>query len=257
MDAPLLDGSPHARAAAIAALARREAPPSNAELDALTLCLAERSKLVQRRTAEAFAVLAARGIDVGRWLHPALAAVDMHRRWGAVYALSLVGPLPVAAVPTLVEIIGTPDGDLRWAAADLLKGIAARQRAAVVAALIDAACVPGPRRKMALYCLRDLDVGEAVDVADAALADPATDVRLAALAAVAALDPDRPRVAARIAALVDDADPRMQRAAAGTLGGLGVRSAPVLDALSRAEASDDPSLRRAAIQSKLRLAEEA
>jgi hypothetical protein len=41
----------------------------------------------------------------------------------------------------------------------------------------------------------------------------------------------------------------MQRAAAGTLGGLAVRSPEVVAALQRAEQSADPSLRRAAARS--------
>src|SRR5260221_8141 len=96
-------------------------------------------KLVQRRAAEAFAALARRGLAVEPQLHAALAAPELRLRWGAVYALSLVGAPPRAALPTLLDVIGLDDGDLRWAAADLIKQLAAREREAVVGSLLAAA----------------------------------------------------------------------------------------------------------------------
>ena len=194
----------------------RPAAPDAAELTALCECLDDPHKLVQRRAAEAFAALARRGVPVEPHLRVALAARrSCAVRWGAVYALSLIGPLPRAALPTLLEVIGLDDGDLRWAAADLLEQLAARERPAVVAGLLGRGGRPGPQRKMALYCLRDLGVAEAFDAALAALADAHVETRLAALAVVAAVHPDPIVAAERIAALIDDGDPRLQRAAAG------------------------------------------
>ncbi len=246
----LLDGPPDARVAAIAALADGVAAPDAADLDALRACLGDARKLVQRRAAEAFAALAGRGVEVGDRLRAALGAPDLRLRWGAAYALSLVGPLPLEALPTLLDVMGLDDGDLRWAAADLVKQLAATDRGSVVARLLAAAREPGAQRKMALYSLRDLRVVEAFDVALDALAGEHVETRLAALAVISKVHPD-PAVAARwIAGLIDDSDPRIQRAAAGTLGGLGVRSEEVVGALRRAEMSDDASLRRAAARSR-------
>ena len=157
--------------------------------------------------------------------------------------------LPLEALPVLLDVMGLDDGDLRWAAAELVKQLAAADRDAVCAHLLAAARDPGPKRKMALYCLRDLDVVEASDIAVAALADEHVDTRLAALALLAKVSRDHAAAARRIAELIADADPRMQRAAAGTLGRLGVRDDHVVRALRRAEASADPSLRRAATRS--------
>ena len=251
--ATILTGAGPARSAAMARLAARATPPSEGELEAVIECLGDASKLVQRRAAETLAALSSRGVAVEARLNAALAAGALRARWSAVFALSLIGPLPLSVVPTLIEVIGDGDGDLRWAAADLLKQIAAKHRPAVVGALIAAASTSGPGRKMALYCLRDLAVAEALTVAERGLDDAEIDVRLAALAALAALDSDRGRCAERIARLIDDPDPRLQRAAAGTLGGLSVVSAVVVEALTRAEQSEDASLRRAAVQSKRRL----
>ena len=251
---PLLDGSPAARAVALTAVAERDAAPDRAELAALDACLADPHKLVQRRAAETFAALARRGVEVEAALRAALAAPELRRRWGAVYALSLIGPLPPAALPTLLDVLGVDDGDLRWAAGDLIKQLAARERSSVVAALLAVARAAAPPRKMALYCLRDLGVAEAVDAALSALADGPIETRLAALSLLSAVHPDPAVAAQRIAALIDDGDPRMQRAAAATLGGLGVRTDAVMSALRRASSSDDSSLRRAAAHSLRMLA---
>jgi len=250
----LLAGSPEARVAAMAAMVRAPTAPTAAELDALRACLGDDRKLVQRRAAEAFAALSERGVRVGGPLKAALDDPDVRLRWGAAYALSLVGPVPLTALPTLLEVMGLDDGDLRWAAADLLKQLANRERAPVVARVLAAAAAAGPTRKMALYCLRDLAVPEGFDAALAGLADEHIETRLAALAVIAVVHRDAADAARRIAALIDDADPRMQRAAAGTLGGLGQRCPEVMDALRRAAHGADPSLRRAAERS-LRLLE--
>jgi HEAT repeat protein len=249
MPRTLIDGSPAARVAAMATLVRRATAPEDDELEALCKCLGDPSKPVQRAAAEAFAALAARGVEVGGRLGAVLAAPDLRWRWGAAYALSLLGAVPLAALPTLLEVLGSDDGDLRWAAAEVLKRLAAVDRATVLAALLAAARSPGARRKMALYALRDLEVPEAFDAALAALADESTETRLAALAAIAKVHPEPGAAARRIAALIDDPDPRMQRAAAGTLGSLGVRSDDVLSALQRAAQSPDGSLCRAALRS--------
>lgn len=242
-----------ARVTAIAAMATCSTPPTPGELRTLTALLGDPSKLVQRRAAEAFAALAARGVDVRPWLDQAAAVSDLRGRWGALYAVSLIGPVPPHAVPTLLEVIGLGDGDLRWAAAELLKRRAAVDRQAVVGALVTAASMPGPRRKMALYCLRDLQAIEGLAAATAALGDGNSDVRLAALAASAALDDDRAGAAERIATLIEDPDPRVRRAAAATLGRLGCCLPVVWAALARAETSDDPSLRRAVADARRRL----
>lgn len=249
MSESLLNGPAEVRVAAITALAGRADAPSPDELDALRACLGDVRKLVQRRAAEAFQALTARGVDVESHLRAALDAADIRLRWGAAYALALIRRLPPEALPVLLEVMGLDDGDLRWAAADLLKQLAAADRGVVSAHLLAAARISGPNRKMALYCLRDLDVVEASDVALVALADEQIETRLAALALLAKVHPDPAVAASRIVVLIDDADPRMQRAAAGTLGSLGVHTDDVIAALRRVRTSTDSSLRRAATRS--------
>ena len=237
------------RVEAMAELGQGAEPPTAPELDALRECLGDERKLVQRRAAETFAALARRGRRVEQVLHTAVAADEWRLRWGATHALFQIGRLPPRALDTLIEVTGSADGDLRWAAAGILIRFAAEQREVVASRLIEAAHRGNPnQRKMALYCLRDIKVCDVAsqNAAQRALDDDDIAVRLAGLSALVRVATDVRFVSQQIAALIDDPDHRMQRAAAGTLGSLGHRSSEVLDALDRAGLSSDRSLRRAA-----------
>lgn len=246
----LRDAAPPVRATALLELAERPSMPSQDEMDAVLAALRDERKLVQRRAADALAQLAARGVEVRSALEAAVCSGPWRERWGAAYALSRLGAPPPAAVDALVEGLAVADGDLRWAAAECLRRVARADPDPVIARLLRLADdgVP-PARKMALYCLRDLGEPRAADVAEAALSAPAVEVRLAGLAAFARVTADRAAAARRIAALLDDPDPRLRRAAAGTLGTLGERAAEIVAALEKAARSPDAALSRAAARS--------
>jgi HEAT repeat protein len=242
----------------VAALQRiaAAATATDEELQAMTSCLGVPDKLIQRRAGEALAQLHAAGVAVEQILQQALHSSEATRRWGAAFALSLIGPLPADAQPVLIENLGVEDGDIRWAAADLLMRTAGWGGAAAeLCALVSSGNVH--QRKMAAYCLRTLDQRSvAVDATlIAALGDVHPTVRLAALAALSKLALDRPTAAQAIAALLEDADAGVRRAAAATLGELGDGSSETLAALGRAALSDDESLQRAATRSLTKLAD--
>lgn len=217
------------------------------ELAAVIECLGDERKAVQRRAAEAAAQRARIDPTVAERLHEVVTASPWRQRWGAAFALSLLGPLHAMALPTLLEALDSDDGDVRWAAADLLKQLAARESMAVSAALLQSARDgTANQRKMALYCLRDLDVSDAAPVATEALAAGPIEVRLAALAALVPLARDKAAAARHVKELVTDADLRMGRAAAIALGQLGVATDDVRAVLDGALTAGDPSLRRAA-----------
>ena len=234
------------RVAAIAELStRRRAEPE--ELAALADCLGHPRKAVQRPAAEAFAALARGGVRVDDVLEAALDVDEARGRWGAAFALSLVGELPARAVPVVLQTLGAADGDLRWAAAAIVARL--RGRAGLVEALAE--LVRGDnaaQRKMALYCLRDLDARSpgVEEMVVHALGDVDRDVQLAAITTLARLSIDRAGGAARLLRFLDGGDVRLRRAAAAGLGLLGERSEPVLAALRQARGGDDDSLRRAA-----------
>jgi len=219
-------------------------------LEALAACLGDARKLIQRRAAETFAALGARGSNVRDVLLRALASDAPRQRWSAAYALSLLGEAPPVTLPTLLEALGSDDGDVRWAAGNIL----ARRRGdtALVDALQQLLGTGNPaQRKMAAYCLRDLDArSPAVERAlFAALRDPDTYVRLAVISAFGRLAIDRAAVARGLVDMLADPNASVPRVAAAVLGVLGERSDAVHAALKRASQSADGSLARAAERS--------
>ena len=241
------------RVAAIAEL-RAQERAGGAELVALADCLGHADKAVQRPAAEAFAALGERGVDVQDVLLAALASPVAGRRWAAAFALARLHAPADLLLPVLLETLGVDDGDLRWAAATIVVGLADRAR--VFEGLRH--LLPSgnaAQRKMALYCLRDLDQRAAeVDAAIVrCLADEDRDVQLAAIASLARLATDRPAAAAHLIRALAATDPGVGRAAAAGLGALGERSAAVLAALERARSGTDASLARAAARALLQL----
>jgi HEAT repeat protein len=232
-----------AHLAAIAA--RGRADPD--ELAALLEALGASTKAVQRGAAEALVALARAGQAVDDVLGTALADAAPRRRWGAAYAWSRLGAVPPACLPVLVEALGADDGDLRWASASILRDLGGRPE--LVAALRGLLASANPlQRKMALYCLRDLNVRAAGIEGEVrgALEDRDPAVRLAAMSALACLADDRPLAARVLLVRLEDVAPGVRRAAAAALGRLGFAEDGVTTALRRALVAGDPGLARAA-----------
>ncbi len=239
----------------LAAIARvrERAEGTPADVAFLVECLGAPTKAVQRRAAEALGALSTAGIAVHAAIAPVLAAPALRTRFGAAYALSLLGPSPPGCVPVLLETLGADDGDLRWAAATLLLPFGTGVLLQPLRALVRTGNVA--QRKMALYCLRDVQpppVG-LEDELRAALGDEASVVRLAAMAALARLGRDRAVVSRVLVPLLEDADLGVRRATAATLGRLGAADASVRDALARAATSTDAALAKAASNALTRL----
>src|SRR5262249_38460084 len=180
-------------------------------------------------------------------LHAALASHQTGRSWAVAFALDRLHAPADLLLPVLLETIGVDDGDLRWAAATIVVGLAERgQVLEKLRGLLPSG--NAAQRKMALYCLRDLGV-RAAEVDSAVvrcLADEDPDVQLAAVATLARPATDRAAAAAHLLRALDAIDPGLRRAAAAGLGALGEYSPPVLAALEHARSSADASLARAA-----------
>jgi len=203
--ANLRSGDPSTRIAALGRLA--PGTITHKEVEALTGCLSAPEKLVQRRAAETCARLQRAGIDMQPILFSVLRCTDLRRRWGAVFALSLIGPVPREAVETLMDSLGLDDGDIRWAAADLLLG--SGYLSGCTEKLTDLLVDGNPhQRKMAAYCLRALELrSQRIDRALLnALADSSASVRLAALSALSRMAVDRAAAERGVARALGDAD---------------------------------------------------
>jgi HEAT repeat protein len=242
------------RLAGIAELAERTHVAGD-ELEALSQCLGDEKKVVQRHAAEAFAALHTRAVPVREILVTAVGSAAPRRQWGAAFALSLLGAPPAEVLPVLLTSLGSDDGDVRWAAANIL--VRMHQEPQLVDALQAVLRRGSPaQRKMAAYCLRDLDArSPAVErTLFDALNDVDPSVRIAVMSSLARLGTDRAAVAQCVGQFLQDGHVGVRRAAAAVLGSLGHRSEPVLAALRAAAGGSDESLRRAAERS-LRLLE--
>ena len=193
-------------------------------------------------------------------LRAACAGGDPTHQWGAVYALGHLGRFESVMIPPLIDALANPDGDQRWAAAQLLVANGAAHGAASVPALLEALTRPEPLlRKMVLYVVRDLrlDSREVVDALTGALRDPDVGVRLAGLSGLVRLEP-LPRGAGELvlAMAAEDEEPGVRRAAVSALGRVGLSAAAVAPVLDAAAASDDAGLRRAAVAARAQFVED-
>jgi HEAT repeat protein len=227
---------------------------------AIARCLGADSKSVRRRAADALAALARRDPAIVAAIRPALRSADHRVRFGAAYALGAVGneALTLDTAAALCEALGSSDGDLRWAAAELMVRLGRAHPKEIREELLALARGANPAaRKMALYCLRDLGVrGTGVLQAVAAgVRDLDAHVRLAALALLSGSLADHDAAAQlMLERLESDREVRVRRAAAVALGNLPAGTAVAIEALRRvASQADDQSLGKAARTSLERL----
>jgi len=237
-----------ARLAAIAAI------DAHASLDAedqraLIDCLGFDAKAVQRKAAELCASLMASAAPLRPLLLEALRGPNPRLRWGAAFALAKAEECPREVLPAALEALGSDDGDVRWAAAEIIERLG-RHDAGVADQLL--ACLenrqsPG-RRKMALYCLREIerDAESVRRAAARALEDNDEGVALAALAACVRLAPEDEDIVSGTLKLLRSDNPRLRRAAAQALGQIGLYRPEVDEALRAASNRKDESLRRVA-----------
>lgn len=150
-------------------------------------------------------------------IEAALVEPPFDRRWICAFALARSGRYGGEISKVAVEALGEPDGDVRWAAAEILCHPNSQASDLVVEAASDE---NSARRKMALYCLRDLGIAEMPIVYDALRCEDAG-VRLAALAAIPSLArADARATRETIRCMRQAGEPGVRRAAAAILGRL-------------------------------------
>jgi len=228
-------------------------------LEALIECLGSADKAVQRSAASALAGAAVTEPQVVMALRRAVESDQPRIRWTAVYTLGLVrGALELKVLPALIEALDNADGDVRWAASELVVKLGQEYPREVRRELLALAAGGNANGcKMALYCLRDLRFAdeEVRSHAKRASGAAADHVRMAAMSLLANLaDGSEQSADILLRCLEEDRHEGVRRAAASALGRLNHRSERVLEALRRAMARDgDPSLSRAAQQALARL----
>ncbi len=223
---------------------------SDPVLAGLRRCLGDVDRRVQRRAAEVAGSIAGSWKSVAALIGEAQTSPDPRLRWGGAFAASEAAAVSIDTLRIWVDALATSDRDRRWAAHSLIvrwAGVVGEKGLDVVRAA--AADRNSGRQKMALYCLRDLASGDAKDEALASAALDAADleVRLAALATLAATAVTPAQACVDLTRYLRDADPRMCRATAAAMGKLGPSDPVARSALEKAAQSPDSGLRRAAV----------
>lgn len=216
--------------------------------------LGDMQKSVQRRAIDRLAELAASGNPlVTERLRDSITSADRRVRWASAYALAQIGAgaFAIDSADAIAEAMADDDGDIRWAATNLMVRLGRENFEDITARLFKLASASERNtRRMALYCIRDLEIAgpELLAVVENAIHDPDVHVRLAALSLLAKTR-DESGAAARIMleCLKSDPDAGVRRAAASALGNVSRIDADGVRALEAA-ASDtsDESLARAA-----------
>jgi HEAT repeat protein len=223
-------------------------------------CLGADSKTIRRRAADALAAVTRGNPSLLPSIRAALMSADPRIRFGAAYALGAMDgdALTADAAPALTEALGDSDGDVRWAAAELIVRLGQNHAEKICRALLDLVRSGNAAgRKMGLYCIRNLEARGAVilDAAARCIRDDDLHVRLAAIALLSASFSNNETALGLIQDRLEaDREAGVRRAAAIALGAMSFNSQETLAALERASSQTaDHSLARAARASLDRL----
>lgn len=251
-------------AARLAALVALDAQPDQSTLPpeicrGLLLCLGHSRKTIQRGAATQLARFARLQPEIVAALTQRLTDGDPRVRWTAAFTLSQIDLPAPDPLPVLIENLGHAESDLRWAAASAVLRLAAHHPAVIKEMQRLAGTGNAVQRRMALYCLRDLeqtDMDTQV-VYLVSLDDADSGVRLAGLSCLGKLKLALPQAREMLLRLLGtDSDPGVRRAVAVTLGQVGDATPPVIEALTGAALSEDVGLSRAAVGALAKLRRE-
>jgi HEAT repeat protein len=216
--------------------------------------LGDTHKTIQRRAIDELVATAASGDPlVIEKLRASIVSANRRVRWAAAYALAQIGAGAFAmdSADVLCEAMADDDGDIRWAATNLMVRLGRENLAQISARLLKlAADSDHNARKMALYCIRDLEIAgpELLAVIEGAVHDGDVHVRLAAIAVLSRIrDASGQSVRLLLECMKSDPDAGVRRAAASALGNIPDAGADAAAALASAAADPaDESFARAA-----------
>ncbi len=268
--AGLLADDDHTR---LSALARLEAESAFTSLPddvvrSLLVCLGHTTKKIQRGAATVLTRFAPQQPEIIEALTHRLTDPDPRLRWTAAFTLSqldLPSPSPQRVnvssnqtqlldtstlLPVLIENLGHQESDLRWAAATAVLQLSQRHAQDVAHAMIQLVNTGNAvQRRMALYCLRDLEQTDRDAQAAylSSLSDADVMVRLAGLACLGKLHLAGEPIRNAISGLLEhDPDLGVRRSAAVACRRIGDAHPRIIAALRQAAESADASLGKAA-----------
>lgn len=222
---------------------------SGVDVASLIADLEQGQKPAIRAAVDALVALAKTSAEVRDRLHRRLREPHIKNPWAVAYILAQLPQPSRNVIQQLLQDLAHQDADIRWAIGLLLVRLANRDDA--IQRELRRLCATGhaTQRRMAIYCLRDLNLQDAASaqVFFLALRDVDPLVRIAAalgLKKKAQLDSREKH--ALLTVFLEDPDSRVRSVAAVTLAQAGAPSEAFLQALNLAERSGDEQIRRAA-----------
>jgi HEAT repeat protein len=167
-------------------------------------------------------------------------------RWGAAFAIAGADVFDELVGEAALEALAIGDGDIRWAAAQIVRAVCEHEPEFVRRVEDAARAGRGEQRKMAIYCLRDLGHRDA-GVYVAALAAEDAGTRHAALSALQACGvAENATIEAVLKRLEQEADAGVRRSIAVVLGRImGAHTGAARALAQAADDSDDPDFKKA------------
>jgi HEAT repeat protein len=211
--------------------------------------LEQADKPALRQAVDALIRFAAADPQIGIILGELLNDASRKNRWPIAYILASLSSPAQSCVGVLVDALDNQDPDIRWAVALLLARLAKTQRPILKSLIELASKGTANQRRMAIYTLRDAGSSddESIQTLVNSLRDPDPTVRVAAVMSLKRQpglnEAGRNELLARFS---QDQDPRVRHTAAVTLAYLGISSEEFLNALTKATASNNAQLKKAA-----------
>ncbi len=202
-----------------------------------------------RRAADSLIAMGQQRPQLAQRLNQLLSETSQQNRWPFAYVLARLRKPSALCVSVLVENLGNPDSDIRWAALRLLVDLR-KIIPDIDVPVLTALKTGGPvQRRMALYCLRDLELKDSASLK--ALANALRDsdplVRVAALTGVKSrTDLGREEVDLLLHLFLEDSDSRVRHNAAVALAQTAAVNFEIKAALEQATQTDNVQLKKAA-----------
>ena len=202
-----------------------------------------------RAAVDALINLGAQWVDLRAALEQRLMDAQHKNHWPIAYILGHLPQPSPAVVEALLDGLDHPEPDIRWAIGLLLVRMVKAERHLVKSLM--RLCTGGTavQKRMAIYCIRDLDLADAgsLELLVRSLRDDDATVRVAAATSLKSrADLDAPGRKALLDAFLEDSQPKVRNAAAITLAQLGSPSEDFVRALENAGKSDDAQIKKAA-----------
>jgi hypothetical protein len=219
------------------------------DIDALIAELDHTDKPIIRAAVDRLIALANDNPEARRRVEARLDESGYRTYWPAAYILGHLPQPSSRTLRALLEAFDHREPDIRWANALLITRIA-KAEPAVIALLIELSERGSSNQKrMAAYCLRDLELVDSVSLAALAarLDDSDATVRVAAITSLKTRpDTDSETRQKLLECYRRDPDDRVRHAAAITLASYGAASRAFLEALEKARQSAHPQTKKAA-----------